>query len=160
MDFDDELITKLHAPKQRTPTPTPPLPTALPPTTSISDPTATPSFPRPAATPKDGESYYIKPIPSGLQKDVANELQKWKQMKKIEGAEQGGIEQGEQEEEMADVEEDEVQVQLPAQTNHQHLQQQMQQPQPPQLQQPQQQPQHLFAPGVPAYWSATAGHNF
>jgi hypothetical protein len=67
MDFDDELITKLHQPQKRTPSP----PTEAPPTTtSTPDPSATSSFPRTTSTTtKDnntGESYYIKPIPSGL----------------------------------------------------------------------------------------------
>jgi hypothetical protein len=67
MDFDDELITKLHQPQKRTPSP----PTEAPPTTtSTPDPSATSSFPRTiSTTTKDnntGESYYIKPIPSGL----------------------------------------------------------------------------------------------
>jgi hypothetical protein len=66
MDFDDELIAKLHQPQKRTPSP----PTEGPPTTTTStpDPSAS-SFPRSTTTTttKDnGESYYIKPIPSGL----------------------------------------------------------------------------------------------
>ena len=64
MDFDDELITKLHQPETRTPTP--PLDTALPPTSTPDQSTTTPSHPRPATTTKDTETYYIKPIPSGL----------------------------------------------------------------------------------------------
>ncbi|KAI4854564.1 hypothetical protein E4T44_00088 [Aureobasidium sp. EXF-8845] len=67
MDFDDELIAKLHAPeRRRTPTPS----TEVPPTTtSTPDSSILPSVPRPSTTTKDNnnsESYYIKPIPSGL----------------------------------------------------------------------------------------------
>jgi hypothetical protein len=119
-------------------------------------------------------------FPEGLfsDKDVANELQKYKGLRGEVGQEgdgQGG-QQG-QEEEMEDVgeEEDEterqLQVQLQAQTGmvqqgrlqQQQMQQstqilqqptqQMQQPQQQQMQQSQQQQhQHMFAPGVPAYW--------
>ncbi|KAH0285150.1 hypothetical protein M436DRAFT_86033 [Aureobasidium namibiae CBS 147.97] len=70
MDFDDELIAKLHQPSARTPTPPP---SALPATTTTSTPshqtpttTTTPSHTRPSTTIKDAETYYIKPIPSGL----------------------------------------------------------------------------------------------
>lgn len=64
MDFDDLLIAKLHTPsRNHTPTP-PPQPTTE--TSTPPDPSSAPSLPRPTATPKDGESYYIKPIPSGL----------------------------------------------------------------------------------------------
>jgi hypothetical protein len=66
MDFDDELITKLHQPQKSTPSP----PSEAPPTTtSTPDPSTTSSFPRSTTTTiKDNntESYYIKPIPSGL----------------------------------------------------------------------------------------------
>jgi hypothetical protein len=68
MDFDDELIAKLHAPETpRLPTPpTEPAPT----TTSTPDTSILPSLPRPVATTKDSntnsETFYIKPIPSGL----------------------------------------------------------------------------------------------
>jgi hypothetical protein len=71
MDFDDELIAKLHLPERRR-TPTPPI--EPPPTitlTSTSNPnhSTTTTLPRPSPTTKDSnnsESYYIKPIPSGL----------------------------------------------------------------------------------------------
>ncbi|KAK5999388.1 hypothetical protein QM012_005513 [Aureobasidium pullulans] len=63
MDFDDQLIAKLHMPERKhTPTPPPQPPT----TETTPDPSSAPSFPRTLSTPKDGESYYIKPIPSGL----------------------------------------------------------------------------------------------
>ncbi|KAH0121619.1 hypothetical protein KCU60_g81, partial [Aureobasidium melanogenum] len=62
MDFDDQLIAKLHAPsRSHTPTPPPQPPTE---TSTTPDPSTLPSYPRPTATPKDSESYYIKPIPS------------------------------------------------------------------------------------------------
>ncbi|KAI4732808.1 hypothetical protein E4T50_16632 [Aureobasidium sp. EXF-12298] len=65
MDFDDELITKLHQPENRS-TPTPPPETVPPPTsTPTTSSTNTPSQPRPTTT-KDTETFYIKPIPSGL----------------------------------------------------------------------------------------------
>jgi len=69
MDFDDELIAKLHQPSTRTPTPPP---SAIPSATTTSTPshqtptTTTPSHTRPSTTTKDAETYYIKPIPSGL----------------------------------------------------------------------------------------------
>ncbi|KAG9528196.1 hypothetical protein KCU93_g4517, partial [Aureobasidium melanogenum] len=67
MDFDDQLIAKLHAPERsHTPTPSPQPATETTTTTTTPDPSTLPSYPRPTATPKDGESYYIKPIPSGL----------------------------------------------------------------------------------------------
>ncbi|KAI5271582.1 hypothetical protein E4T47_05090 [Aureobasidium subglaciale] len=69
MDFDDQLIEKLNAPERRTPTPPPPPfadTTTATPTTSTPDPSTLPSYPRPSHTAKDHESYYIKPIPSGL----------------------------------------------------------------------------------------------
>ncbi|KAI5199436.1 hypothetical protein E4T39_06252 [Aureobasidium subglaciale] len=72
MDFDDQLIEKLHAPEHRALTPTPPPPhpstdpTSSTPTTSTPDPSTAPSYPRPSHTAKENESYYIKPIPSGL----------------------------------------------------------------------------------------------
>ncbi|KAI5242523.1 hypothetical protein E4T43_04725 [Aureobasidium subglaciale] len=69
MDFDDQLIEKLNAPERRTPTPPPPPSadaTTATPTTSTPDPSTLPSYPRPSHTAKDHESYYIKPIPSGL----------------------------------------------------------------------------------------------
>ncbi|KAI4724920.1 hypothetical protein E4T49_07341 [Aureobasidium sp. EXF-10728] len=119
---------------------------------------------------KEGLKRLRERFPEGLfsEKDVANELQKWRQMKKAEGAEQGEQEEGGNEEEMEGVVGDgvEEQAQLPTQTNNQHSHQQTQPPPPiqtpqqPQHHQPQQQRQHLFAPGVPSYWSATAGHNF
>lgn len=68
MDFDDELIAKLHQPEHRTPTP----PTEAAPIATTSTPshptptTSTSVFPRPNTTTKDAETYYIKPIPSGL----------------------------------------------------------------------------------------------
>ncbi|THY13445.1 hypothetical protein D6D00_10149 [Aureobasidium pullulans] len=220
MDFDDQLIAQLNAPEHRTPTPPPPQ-DATTISTPPPNPTTTPSLPRPTMTAKDGESYYIKPIPSGLrapslsslmqlchthtlhhgfdvvkkagvkptsskngkktivpnaaEKDVANELQKYKlqlkQQKAAEEEEQGGGGEGDegQEENMEDVDEAEMQLQqqLQAQTqrDHQHqLQQLQQQPQMqlPQMQhqsQMQQQPQHqhqqhqhIFTPGVSGYW--------
>ncbi|KAI5250771.1 hypothetical protein E4T42_04751 [Aureobasidium subglaciale] len=72
MDFDDQLIEKLNAPGRHIPTLTPPPPppstdpTTATPTTSTPDPSTLPSYPRPSHTAKDNESYYIKPIPSGL----------------------------------------------------------------------------------------------
>ena len=132
-------------------------------------------------------------FPEGLfsDKDVANELQKFRVSGGVEGQDgEGGVQEvdGAQEEEVmedvgdAEGEGDEVeaqlQVQLQNQTrlvqgdqHHQQLlqqQQQMQQPtqmlqqsqqihqqalqQNQQTLQPTQQHQHLFAPGVPAYW--------
>lgn len=74
MDFDDLLIAKLHAPSRtHTPTPPPP-PITTTETTTTPDPSNAPSFPRPTATPKDGESYYIKPIPSGLRAATLSDL--------------------------------------------------------------------------------------
>ncbi|THX51756.1 hypothetical protein D6D06_07162 [Aureobasidium pullulans] len=262
MDFDDQLIAQLNAPEHRTPTPPPPPQDATTTSTPPTNPTTTPSLPRPTMTAKDGESYYIKPIPSGLrapslsslmqlchthtlhhgfdvvkkagvkptsskngkktivpnaarrarevdgvaeaikeiaasgvgrkeglqklrslypdglfsEKDVANELQKYKlqlkQQKAAEEEEQGGGGEGDegQEEDMEDVDEAELQLQqqLQAQTqrDHQHQLQQLQQQQP-QMQQPSmqhqpqmqhqtqhqhQQHQHIFTPGVPGYW--------
>jgi hypothetical protein len=145
-------------------------------------------------------------FPEGLfsDKDVANELQKYRGLRG--GESEVAEEQGEQEEEMEDVgevedeNERELQVQLQAQNgqvqqDHQHQQmqqpmllqrpqQQMQQPtqlqplpqQPTQVQQPQQlhqqsqqhqqhqqsqqlqQHQHIFTPGVPAYWWGGPGY--
>ena len=69
MDFDDELIAKLHQPSTRTPTPPPSaLATTATTTSTPSHPPAatTPTLPRPSTTTKDAETYYIKPIPSGL----------------------------------------------------------------------------------------------
>ncbi|THZ68554.1 hypothetical protein D6C85_07416 [Aureobasidium pullulans] len=66
MDFDDQLIAQLNAPEHRTPTPPPPPQDATTTSTPPTNPTTTPSLPRPTMTAKDGESYYIKPIPSGL----------------------------------------------------------------------------------------------
>lgn len=70
MDFDDELIAKLHRPAIRTPTPPP---SAIPPaaatTSTPSNPTSattTSTLPRSSTTTKEAETYYIKPIPSGL----------------------------------------------------------------------------------------------
>lgn len=74
MDFDDLLIAKLHAPeKPQTPTP-PPQPSE--PTTTLPDPSNQPSYPRSTTTPKDNESYYIKPIPSGLRGATLSDLMK------------------------------------------------------------------------------------
>ncbi|CAD0095985.1 unnamed protein product [Aureobasidium mustum] len=71
MDFDDQLIAKLHTPSRtRTPTPPPPSTTE----TSTPDTASAPSFPRTLSTPKDGESYYIKPIPSGLRAATLSSL--------------------------------------------------------------------------------------
>lgn len=105
-------------------------------------------------------------FPEGLfsDKDVANELQKYKGLKETEGGEgdgEGGQEGQEEEmdvEEVEDETERELQVQLQAQAGMVQQgrlqQQQMQQPQQQQIQQSQQhqQHQHMFAPGVPAYW--------
>ncbi|CAD0032371.1 unnamed protein product [Aureobasidium pullulans] len=66
MDFDDQLIAQLNAPEHRTPTPPPPPQDATTTSTPPTNPTTTPSLHRPTMTAKDGESYYIKPIPSGL----------------------------------------------------------------------------------------------
>lgn len=121
-------------------------------------------------------------FPEGLfsDKDVANELQKFRvsgggegqevDVQEVDGAqEEGVIEDVGDAEGQGDEVEAQLQVQLQAQTRlvqqdqHQLLQQQMQQPTQ-MLQQPQQihqqtlqqnqqhQHQHLFAPGVPAYW--------
>ena len=115
-------------------------------------------------------------FPEGLfsDKDVANELQKYR----LQGVEQeqvgGGEEMEDGGEEMDGAEgevEAQLQVQLQNQTglgqqDQQILQQQMgqstqafqqtnqlhQQPQQMQSQQQNQQHQHIFAPGVPAYW--------
>lgn len=107
-------------------------------------------------------------FPEGLfsDKDVANELQKYRVsgVVEVQDLDVQEVEGGQEEEETAvgedvgDETERELQVQLQAQTKlvqgnqqHQLLQQQMQQPAQ-MLQQPLQQNQHLFAPGVPAYW--------
>ena len=127
---------------------------------------------------KEGLQKLRSLYPDGLfsEKDVANELQKYKlqlkQQKAVEEEEQGGGGEGDkgQEEDMGDVDEAEMQLQqqLQAQTqrDHQHQLQQLSQQQP-QMQQPSmqhqpqmqhqiqhqhQQHQHIFTPGVPGYW--------
>ncbi|THV66211.1 hypothetical protein D6D28_08530 [Aureobasidium pullulans] len=74
MDFDDQLIAQLNAPEHRTPTPPPPPQDATTTSTPPTNPTTTPSLPRPTMTAKDGESYYIKPIPSGLRAPSLSDL--------------------------------------------------------------------------------------
>lgn len=83
MDFDDQLIAAINAPEVRTPTPPPPpLPAATSSPTSTNTPAAaaaaaaaaattptTASRPRPSTQKpqdKDTETFYIRPIPSGL----------------------------------------------------------------------------------------------